>query len=464
MTSPTRSTGELLSLNKDVLEELVSFLASPDALRLSMTARGLRSIAKRRSLADIRLRSTERATLFCRYMLADIPDRLRWLRRLEIHLGTFYEERISLAIPGLVRVLAHAPSLKSLTFDDAEVMLESGILAAAVRMLTTLEELNLRKYGLLAVSTVRRLCSDLRKLSLTGMLPTRRHVVLTTLLCPPKHSEHITDDDQAAVRWKSIRELELEVACPTHSIPHQAIVDSFPNLIHFQFNVTDVQTNADIPEPALTRAGWPHLDWMGGTPLSLGGFKGPVKCLRLTEERPGILHEHGGAVVKDLDPVMLCVAMPPEPDSQVWKQLVERSHRLRYLRIELSNSGEHAAELDEMRAYVPAALGDLDIVCIGVDITDLQGGVVFSPLVESLALQLAQCIDTLRYVCIRAGAASADYEWHGKITWWRVIGSNEGRQVKNVTTGLGTYVDNYLTSVDFEQTLSLDDALLFPAS
>ncbi|TFY61436.1 hypothetical protein EVJ58_g4515 [Rhodofomes roseus] len=443
MTSPTRSTGELLSLNKDVLEELVSFLASPDALRLSMTARGLRSIAKRRSLADIRLRSTERATLFCRYMLADIPDRLRWLRRLEIHLGTFYEERISLAIPGLVRVLAHAPSLKSLTFDDAEVMLESGILAAAVRMLTTLEELNLRKYGLLAVSTVRRLCSDLRKLSLTGMLPTRRHVVLTTLLCPPKHSEHITDDDQAAVRWKSIRELELEVACPTHSIPHQAIVDSFPNLIHFQFNVTDVQTNADIPEPALTRAGWPHLDWMGGTPLSLGGFKGPVKCLRLTEERPGILHEHGARSGNNWSSGHIDCAT---------------------CALNLSNSGEHAAELDEMRAYVPAALGDLDIVCIGVDITDLQGGVVFSPLVESLALQLAQCIDTLRYVCIRAGAASADYEWHGKITWWRVIGSNEGRQVKNVTTGLGTYVDNYLTSVDFEQTLSLDDALLFPAS
>ncbi|KAH9919531.1 uncharacterized protein B0H18DRAFT_632874 [Fomitopsis serialis] len=342
MAYPSRYN--LLSLNQDILEEFVSFLASPDALRLSMTAHGLRAIAKRRALADIRLRSTERATLFCKYMLADIPDRLRWLRRLEIHLGTFYEERISLAIPGLVRVLAHAPALKSLTFDDAEVMLESGILAAAVRMLTTLEELNLRKYGLLAVSTVRRLSSNLRKLSLTGMLHPRRHVILATLLCPAP--EHLTDDDQADVRWKSITELELDIACPINSIPHQAIIESFPSVQRFDFSVTDVQANDEKPErPPGVRVGWPHLDWLAGTPVSLGGLTGPVKGLRLTEERQGILHEHGGVVVRHLDPVMLSVTIPPEPDARVWKKLVERSHRLRYLRIELSNAGERVAEL-----------------------------------------------------------------------------------------------------------------------
>ena len=347
MAFPSRTT--LLSLNQDTVMRLISFLPSPDALRLSMTAHGLHQIAKRRALAEVRLRSTERATLFCKYMLADIMERLQYLRQLEIHLGTFYEERISLAIPGLVRVLAHAPALQSLTLDDAEVMLESGILAAAVRMLTTLEELNLRKYGLLSVSTVRRLSSNLRKLSLTGMLLPRRHVILSMLLCPDPAM--LTDDDQASKRWPSIEELELDVACPTDTIPHKAIVQSFPNLqrLHFRVIEAEVTEGEERPTHVPDRVGWPHLDWLTGTPVSLGGFTGPVKCLRFTEGAPEVLHERGVEIVDHLCPVFLSVAAPPESDTRFWTQLSERAQRLRSLRIELLNPGKDASELDEWR-------------------------------------------------------------------------------------------------------------------
>lgn len=345
MDFPSRMT--LLSLNHDTVERLISFLPSSDALRLSMTAHGLHQIAKRRALAEVRLRTTERSTLFCKYMLADIMDRLQHLRQLEIHLGTFYEERISLAIPGLVRVLAHAPALQSLTLDDAEVMLESGILAAAVRMLTTLEELNLRKYGLLSVSTVRRLSSNLRKLSLTGMLLPRRHVALSMLLCPDP--EALTDDDQAAKRWPSITELELDVACPMDTIPHKAIVQSFPNLQCLLLRVTeaDIAEGEERPTRVPDRVGWPHLDWLTGTPVSLGGFTGPVKCLRFTEGAPDVLHERGAEIVGYLRPVFLSVAAPHESDTRFWTQLGEHAHRLRSLRIELINPGKDASELDE---------------------------------------------------------------------------------------------------------------------
>lgn len=346
MSFPSRTT--LLSLNHDTVERLISFLPSPDALRLSMTAHGLHQIAKRRALAEVRLRSTERATLFCKYMLADIMDRLQYLRQLEIHLGTFYEERISLAIPGLVRVLAHAPALQSLTLDDAEVMLESGILAAAVRMLTTLEELNLRKYGLLSVSTVRRLSSNLRRLSLTGMLLPRRHLTLSMLLCPDPAA--LTDDDQAAKRWPSIEELELDVACPRDTIPHKLIVQSFPNLQRLHFRVTEANiVQGEERHSQDDRVGWPHLDWLTGTPVSLGGFTGPVKCLRFTAGAPEVLHEHGAEIVGHLRPVFLSVAAPPESDTRFWAQLGERAHRLRSLRIELTNAGKDVFELDEWR-------------------------------------------------------------------------------------------------------------------
>ncbi|KZT63422.1 hypothetical protein DAEQUDRAFT_815668 [Daedalea quercina L-15889] len=460
---PTRMN--LQSLAPDIVEELVSYLPSPDALRLSMTAHGFRSIAKRRALAEVRLRSTERATVFCKYMLTDIPDRLRWLRQLEIHLGTFYEERISLAIPGLVRVLAHAPALRSLTFDDAEVMLESGILAAAVRMLTTLEELNLRKYGLLSVSTVRRLSSNLRKLGLTSMLLPRRDVVLNMLLCPAP--EDLTDDDQADERWKSIEELELDVACPADSIrtiPHEEIVQSFPNLRRLHFTVTEAPEEEDVRMRPAGRAGWPHLDRLTGTPASLGGFNGPVKCLWFTQETPENLLEQGIAVVRHLDPVMLSVTIHPLPDTRFWNQLAENSNRLRYLRIELANAGKEVVELDEWRAHVPAALGRLvDIVCATVVITDVQSGALFLPIGDVIAQELATHVHSLRYVCIQAGSIpEEEEEWYGKVNWWRVAGSAKQRRVERVTTGLGAYVEKYLTSDKFERTLSLDDRRLFP--
>ena len=110
------------------------------------------------------------------------------------------------------------------------------------------------------------------------------------------------------------------------------------------------------------------------------------------------------------------------------------------------------------QAHVPAALSTLDIVCLSISIVDHQAGAIFYPTAEPLALELATRISALRYVSLRIGASAGDSEWAGRVAWWRTTSAGGLRKLRRVTTGLGTCVEAYLTSAEFEADQRLDGA------
>ncbi|KAL6301689.1 hypothetical protein BKA93DRAFT_828025 [Sparassis latifolia] len=78
---------QLSLLNDDVLLAIISHLATHDALSLSATTRVLHGLATRHALSSVTIHFRDAAhfKIFCRYLLADIPNRLYCVRRLEIN-------------------------------------------------------------------------------------------------------------------------------------------------------------------------------------------------------------------------------------------------------------------------------------------------------------------------------------------------------------------------------------------
>ncbi|KZS99951.1 uncharacterized protein LAESUDRAFT_732745 [Laetiporus sulphureus 93-53] len=85
----------ILDLNSDVLSMILSFVSPPEAMQLALTCHNAYDVAMPRFLSEVTLGCTdsmsgpEQITLFCKYMLANIKDRLRHLRALEIKEGAF---------------------------------------------------------------------------------------------------------------------------------------------------------------------------------------------------------------------------------------------------------------------------------------------------------------------------------------------------------------------------------------
>lgn len=113
-----------------------------------------------------------------------------------------------------------------------------------------------------------------------------------------------------------------------------------------------------------------------------------------------------------------------------------------------------------MQAHVPAALAGMDIVCLSISIIDHEAGALFYPTAEALALELAKRIPALRYIYLRIGASAGDNEWAGRVAWWRAVGAGGLRKLRRVTTGLGTSIEQYVTSAEFEESQRLDGVYL----
>lgn len=100
----------------------------------------------------------------------------------------------------------------------------------------------------------------------------------------------------------------------------------------------------------------------------------------------------------------------------------------------------------------------MDLVCLGISIVDHQAGALFYPTAEAVALELAKRIPALRYIYLHIGARAGDSEWAGRVAWWRAAGAGGLRKLQRVTSGLGTCVEQYLTSTNFEESQELDGA------
>lgn len=79
-----RSAITLLDLDDDVLIHAVSDLSTNDALNFSLVARRVHLIAKHQALSCVTMKSIKCVSRICTYMLADVPGRLKWIRRLSV--------------------------------------------------------------------------------------------------------------------------------------------------------------------------------------------------------------------------------------------------------------------------------------------------------------------------------------------------------------------------------------------
>ncbi|CCM05452.1 uncharacterized protein FIBRA_07672 [Fibroporia radiculosa] len=117
----------ILALNDDVLSLITSLLPCPDALRFSLTSRAIRPLATRHALTTIAPASPHQAQRAYAYLLADVPHRLRWLRRLDVRMAAFgvnAEYAVAsgdyAALPLLADVLTRAPQIRHLSVACAE--------------------------------------------------------------------------------------------------------------------------------------------------------------------------------------------------------------------------------------------------------------------------------------------------------------------------------------------------------
>ncbi|KAH9922650.1 uncharacterized protein B0H18DRAFT_507667 [Fomitopsis serialis] len=132
------------SLNFDVVETILSYVESQDALKLATTCRTLHALAVQRLLSHISIDynwSIDRILQYCTYMLADAKGRPRCLRSFSI----ISIPRGDLSVfDTLAEVLGHAPALRrvSLSWEAGYALDDSPAFADALASLDSLDLLD----------------------------------------------------------------------------------------------------------------------------------------------------------------------------------------------------------------------------------------------------------------------------------------------------------------------------------
>jgi len=115
---------KLDGLNGDVLFYIIEYLSTADALALSHTSRRIHPIAIDRAVSKVQFSkavSSNKISLMCSFMLADIHCRARRLRTLDIEGNALLEEPIPF----------YAVSLDSRIYDMSSASLLANLLREA---------------------------------------------------------------------------------------------------------------------------------------------------------------------------------------------------------------------------------------------------------------------------------------------------------------------------------------------
>ena len=239
----------LHSLNYDVLEHIVSFLDSHDALSLCETSRWVHPVAKERALASVTVKYHETISRMSAYYLDD-PMRLHLLRELDISCDfqeampdKAWDEGVVLpgyilrdykAVKPLVGLLEQTKNLCVLKLNLAEKLLrEEPRLGDAIASLSMLEELELTCVGSRCVELLHNARSTPRRLFLLDIVnATSCLSVLESLAAyqglqelalvygiPPS----IPLDAMNCPRWPSVKKVY------SHGIPTPLLEHAFPD-------------------------------------------------------------------------------------------------------------------------------------------------------------------------------------------------------------------------------------------
>ncbi|GBE89372.1 hypothetical protein SCP_1600330 [Sparassis crispa] len=469
----------LLSLNEDTLFAVISHLSTNDALLLSATTRVLHDLATRHALSSVKIRFRDAAHFktFCRYLLADIPNRLYCVRRLEVNAEACDgPDMLDVTVPPLLADLLEKirpGHLQALVLYQPEFIIggESRI-QAAISALPELVELRLEDFaGVKSVQSLVGFSPVLRKLALkldfqvqigdvlAGISHMQQLESLELSGGEPPFLEPIID---AGLRLPTVRYLHLSSICDS------VFVHSFPNVRRFRledFYHWSAGSQSGV-------RGWQRLDYVCTAFMALQRWMlaCPIHWLDLMAfemypETPEF-DEMCAVLQKQIRPAVLSLRVVEEV-SDSWTCLIDTLPDTRCLELVIYNAEEpHADQMKLGQIDFPALLARQNIMYIQIYLDSVATAkhpeVVLSgktgshtPLslstiaeldatMAAKAHRLACSIPSLKYIALGwrrpENDAELDFPPTVRASWWRVVGSGEGRAVEPMSMELGEWV------------------------
>ncbi|KAH9922656.1 uncharacterized protein B0H18DRAFT_1120828 [Fomitopsis serialis] len=333
----------LLSLNFDVLEAILSFVESRDALPLMTTCRALHVPAMRRHLFEItlrcdRLRESKKTMKFCKFILGDPQARARHLRALTLLLN---HQRL-LASPvsdHLAEVIRHATGLRRIVLDGAgDNFFDSApALTDALADVESLKTIRLTFVGPRGIALLSRMKSQPRTVQCRVNIAYARqpwqgptqflHNFVRSLTVLELHDalDLLTVETESHVVWPRVQELALmdENVKREH---WQFICRAFPNLRTLRMDGTLIDTAGAYAE-------WSEMDLVQtSNPLPL---RCRVRCVELNISLDKqFLSPHNVADYLEMLGNCLPIALICHLNRCILDYLPVLLHRLRFLHLE----------------------------------------------------------------------------------------------------------------------------------
>ncbi|KAI0923124.1 hypothetical protein AcV7_005718 [Taiwanofungus camphoratus] len=409
----------LLSLNGDVLEAILSHMSPRDACRLAETCRVAFTVSMPRFLSEVRLTrdiypivgQPERVTQFCRFMLTDISHRAPYLKVLHIWGPIFTTREVierghdysivklfdrSSAL-ALAEVLRYATCLREIHLINAdELLIQIPRFTDVLAALPGLKSITLRGDYIESLQWLSRSASHPRKLAIEArgkaefqqkdeeafrkaMLSQNFLRSLKTIcLDGPTFLLDLLDVNTT---WPSVEILELSGTL--HSLLH--VARAFPNLRSIYFIHVAFST---LSPPAK----WSDLDRIHVNYVYSESVPIPIACrvreLRLGSNLRDIAHTI--SLLEHADPVVLTL-LELSRDIKVTEQIANAVPNLRVLYIIWVN-----IPIDHMAAFSKSSLAILSL--------DVSSSLMLSvPQASSIARQLAVRIPSLEYILFVKG-------------------------------------------------------------
>ncbi|KAF9801702.1 hypothetical protein IEO21_10053 [Rhodonia placenta] len=238
----------LLALNHDVLFEILSQTDSRSALNLSMVSRKAYDLSLPQALSDVTLsRSQNQVRSFCQFILADLQNRLPYLRQLTIECTSFgvarhieFHKTVDFsAASDIAELLAKAKRLNRLSIACFEGLIAyEPRISIAVCGIPDLADLALHNCGHLTVAMLPSLRSRPRRLAFTSLfnrsLPSFFHRLIAVDSIETLELSHLSLTDGSQPH-EEIHEIPCmpswNVVCPVRQVQLDLTAFHYPDAL-----------------------------------------------------------------------------------------------------------------------------------------------------------------------------------------------------------------------------------------
>lgn len=465
----------LLALNHDVLFEILSQTDSRSALNLSMVSRKAYDLSLPQALSDVTLsRSQNQVRSFCQFILADLQNRLPYLRQLTIECTSFgvarhieFHKTVDFsAASDIAELLAKAKRLNRLSIACFEGLIAyEPRISIAVCGIPDLADLALHNCGHLTVAMLPSLRSRPRRLAFTSLfnrsLPSFFHRLIAVDSIETLELSHLslTDGSQPHEEiheipcMPSVRSLILKGCTARMSL----FVRAMPNLR--SLHISDVYSKVDGHSDHLKSGCWQGLAFLRGNVPDFRQWNVVCPVRQVQLDLTAFHYPDALSVIRHTSPVVLSLPMETKLiDTTFWGDFITATPRLRYLEVCLDEGRQQ--KLNDWMNIVPNILGNSSIVALSLCVrrTHVMGSrqepcnkeELRSTVFRRLPERIRTTIPHLRYIGVSlANKGENPFDGRGIVpVWWR-IGS--ARELVPVPSDSSADMRERLLNADYER-------------